>query len=108
MKISGHTLATARLIDKCTIKELALLLGVSERTIVNWEHEGVPKHRTLLVLHKYGHAIKTAQRELAESDSYDLSGTGTAPGSAAETLREFSTAALLEEVQRRIQASGIQ
>ena len=44
--------------------ELAELLGVSLRTVANWEKNGVPAHRTALVMTKMGASISAAQESL--------------------------------------------
>lgn len=44
--------------------EMAERLGVSRRTVANWENGGVPKHRNALVMSKFGSSIKAARDEV--------------------------------------------
>lgn len=61
MEITGPVLELARVGAGMDKEDLAKLLGVSFRTISNWEKNGVPAHRTTLVLSKLGASIRAAQ-----------------------------------------------
>lgn len=127
MEITGEALGMARIGLNMDRGELADLLGVSLRTVANWEKNGVPAHRTALVMTKMGASISAAQESLEftqwqktpaglrqlEQDyerlvaNGDLEPATRRPGlgfrrPVHELLSPYSTAVLLQEVARRV------
>lgn len=122
MNIDGLALQLARHADGLTRDEMAEKIGVSGRTIANWEKNGIPQHRESLVLSKLGprfsSAIVEADRmryletpEGARQENEWLERQAEILGynessnsqnlSVEDVLRPFSTKALLAEVERR-------
>lgn len=122
MNIDGLALQLARHADGLTRDEMAEKIGVSGRTIANWEKNGIPQHRESLVLSKLGQGFNSAIAEAGkmryletpegarqESEwlerQAELLGYNEQPQakslSVEDVLRPFSTKALLAEVERR-------
>ena len=126
MEITGEALGMARIGRGMERDELAKLLGVSLRTVANWEKNGVPQHRIALVMTKMGASIRAAQESLdytawqktpagmqqLEEDYERLVAHGDIDPSTAsnlgfrrpvsELLGPYSTAVLLQEISRRV------
>lgn len=122
MNIDGLALQLARHADGLTRDEMAERIGVSGRTIANWEKNGIPQHRESLVLSKLGNRFNSAIAEAgriryletpegakqenewlerqAEILGYNDQVQATSL-SVEDVLRPFSTKALLAEVERR-------
>ena len=122
MNIDGLALQLTRHADGMTRDEMADKLGVSPRTVANWEKNGIPQHRESLVLSKLGRGFNTAiaeadkmryletpegarqENEWLEQQS-KIHGYGepeqSSKLSVEDVLRPFSTRDLLAEIDRR-------
>lgn len=122
MNIDGLALQLARHADGMSREEMAERIGVSPRTIANWENNGIPAHRESLVLSKIGPGFNSAIAEAgrmrfletpegAEQErawlekQAEIYGYGEKKEASSlsieEVLRPFSTKALLDEINRR-------
>lgn len=122
MNIDGLALQLARHADGLTRDEMADKLGVSARTIANWEKNGIPQHRESLVLSKLGTRFNSAiaeagkmryletpegakqENEWLERQAEILGyGEQAEPKSLSveDVLRPFTTKTLLAEIERR-------
>lgn len=66
MDISGEALTRARIDMGLERADMADKLGVSLRTVANWEKNGVPSHRVILVRSKIGSQLDAATRDSRE------------------------------------------
>lgn len=64
MEIGAEVFSMMRIGAGLDPDEMAERLGVSRRTVANWESSGVPKHRNALVMSKFGSSIKAARDEV--------------------------------------------
>ena len=99
MVITAEELRDAREVHTdMTQRDLAELLGVSPRTIVNWEANGVPSKREARVLAKFGREIqftREGRAAMAAHDEWMDSPEGRAHLEARGA--EYAEAALREE-----------
>lgn len=130
MEITARMLEMARIGLGESREEMAQRLGVSVRTIANWENNGVPQHRTALLMSKLGQPLRAAQGALEhtewlktpagerhQEEQYEAlvasgeierpSGSGQAPTNdyaipVSTLLAPYSTITLLTEVTRRV------
>ncbi|MGW9020701.1 helix-turn-helix transcriptional regulator [Leucobacter chromiiresistens] len=117
MVIRWNELRDAREQLSLTQEELAAKLGVSTRTIVNWERVGVARKAEYKVERFFGDALKRdeANRVDAELDYISaVAGMSTAERAEHEdsisfehVLKEASDAELLEELTRRARTRGL-
>lgn len=118
-RISGQNLQDARrIIADLTQSELAELLGVSVRTIVNWESDGVPAARTRLVRSKFGKALDAWEDSKITLEEYgqlptldpDPAPEPTPKGRSViedrlrDSIQQATHAQLLDELARRLHA----
>jgi DNA-binding XRE family transcriptional regulator len=104
-RVDGEILRLARNHLGLTQADLAKLLGVSARTIVNWETTAVPDHRLPRVERRIGPAIRVA---IDLDRSARMAPTEEAlvqPGRSPEVLRDhlgsFTDLDLLSELHMR-------
>ena len=114
-RISGQNLQDARrIIADLTQSELAELLGVSVRTIVNWEADGVPAARTRLVRSKFGKALDAWEKSLKTLEEYSQipasapepapKGRSVIEDALRDLIQQATDAQLLDELARRLHA----
>lgn len=127
MTIDGRALELLRLAEGESREGLATKLGVSPRTIANWEKNGIPAHREGLVLSRFGarfreamieadHLRSPAAPELPAAEEWSkpldrLAGQpsrGRSDLSLREVLRPYSTETLLNEVRLRVDELELQ
>jgi DNA-binding XRE family transcriptional regulator len=98
-QLSADELRTVRYNLELTQAGLAERLGVSLRTIVNWEATGVPARRVPRVERRIGTAIREArecERSVEGGPPCDI-----ADDRLSDALQPFSDNDLLSELQRR-------
>lgn len=117
MKIDGLALELSRLASGISREELAEVLGVSPRTVANWENDGIPEHREALVRSRLGGTF-SASLEEAERMRYFETPKGKKErermdeemlqvfedskyGGMREALKNASIEDLLDEVRER-------
>lgn len=105
MRMDGEILRLARNHLELTQPELAGRLGVSPRTIVNWEASGVPAHRLPRVERRLGPAIRVAIEQDRSARTTPAGAASAAASPSPETrrerLRDFTDSDLLNELQMR-------
>lgn len=89
MTITGRQLRDARSRAQLSQEELADLLGVTHRTVGNWERGKVPAGREALIRDKIGPYLKPEG----------------APNPAVDPLHQYSDTALVAEIARRLDAA---
>lgn len=104
--IDGEVLRLARTHLELTQTELAERLGVSPRTIVNWEANGVPAHRLPRVERRIGPAIRAAadtdrSARMAPAETVPTAASPSPEDSREKLLRSFTDLDLLIELQAR-------
>lgn len=77
MEISAEVFSMMRIAAGLDPDEMAEQLGVSRRTISNWESNGVPRHRNALVMSKFGPSV-TSAREQVERAAWERTPEGMA------------------------------
>lgn len=92
MDITGEVFGMARIGLGLERDEMAERLGVSLRTVANWEKNGVPSHRNALVMSKIGKSIRGAQA-VVERNLYFNSPEGMAEMEADHAAGEARNSA---------------
>lgn len=87
--ISGEDLKDARSRMKMSQREFAQLLGHGQRTVVTWEHNGVPDPKVPLVRARIGKHLDSGGERIIPLDAY-------------------SDFALVSEIMRRLETRGHQ